>query len=76
MLKALEILKSGITFMEKAKEANPLSIDYLDKEIEIYKEAIEEIEQTIKTIDDCAGDESDCRIMYEKLYKLINGEER
>ena len=52
MLKALEILKSGITFMEKAKEANPLSIDYLDKEIEIYKEAIEEIEQTIKTIDD------------------------
>ena len=49
-------------------------MDYKTKQAEI--ESIEEIEQTIKTIDDCAGDESDCRIMYEKLYKLINGEER
>jgi hypothetical protein len=39
-------------------------------------EAHNELKTIKQLVNDCAGDESDCRIMYEKLYILINGEER
>lgn len=41
-----------------------------------FIEAHNELKTIKQLVNDCAGDESDCRIMYEKLYKLINGEER
>lgn len=44
MKKAVEILKNGIKFMEQAKLNNPLSISELDGEIQIYQEAIDELE--------------------------------
>ena len=43
-MKALEILKNGIELMEKAKETNPESLIHLEKEIKIYNEAVEELE--------------------------------
>ena len=52
MNKALEILKNGVKLMEQAKLSNPESISYWDKEIEIYNDAIAEIEFTEKTLKD------------------------
>lgn len=43
-MKALEILKKEVIIMEKAKETNPESISYWDKQIKIYNEAVAELE--------------------------------
>ena len=52
MMKALEILKNGVKLMEEAKLSNPESIIHLEKEIQLYNEAIDEIEFTDKTLKD------------------------
>lgn len=43
-MKALEILKEGLGFMEKAIKTNPLSKEELESEIKVYQEAIGELE--------------------------------
>ena len=43
-LKALEILKFGVKLMSEELERNPATIEYIDNEINIYNEAITELE--------------------------------
>lgn len=44
-MKALEILQEGLEFMIKAIEVNPNSVKELQSEIDIYNEAIKELEE-------------------------------
>ena len=43
-MKALEILQEGLEFMIKAIKVNPNSVKELQSEIDIYNEAIKELE--------------------------------
>ena len=47
-MKALEILKEGLDFMQKAVKVNPISANELNAEIEVYKTAIAELEALIE----------------------------
>lgn len=51
-MKALEILKNGISFMTMHKDLNPQSREYLESEISQYEEAIKELE-ALKSCDGC-----------------------
>ena len=44
-MKALEILLNGIALMEEHIKSNPMSEKEIRNEIEIYKEAVKEIEE-------------------------------
>ena len=44
-MKALEILQEGLEFMIKAIKVNPNSVKELQSEIDIYNEAIKELEE-------------------------------
>ena len=47
-MKALEILKEGLVFMNQAIKVNPNSVKELQSEIDRYVEAIDELETKIR----------------------------
>ena len=54
-MKALEILKNGVKFMEDAIEKNLASVMNINEEIKQYEEAIAELEEMLnpKTCEGC-----------------------
>ena len=72
-MKALGILQEGLDFMNKAIEANPNSVKELQSEIDIYNEAILEL-QVIQDIIEEKDEiiEADRIIFKSKLQELEN----
>jgi len=63
--KSLDILKNGVQLMQEAIKTNPNSIKEIQSEINIYYEAIEELEKVeSKSCRNCNLDFSFCEIFY------------
>ena len=67
-MKALEILKNGISFMTMHKDLNPQSREYLESEISQYEEAIKELE-ALKSCDGCKC--TNCKL-FDDDYKMCS----
>lgn len=62
-MKAKQILLTSIDLLEKAKASNPLSLEEIQKEINIYQEAVKELEEIAKNLQ-----------TNNKLIKMLNQE--
>ena len=69
-MKAIQILTTGIELLEKAKATNPLSLEEIQSEIDIYAEAIKELEEIQKNI---TSNNKLVQMMNEEMIELRKG---
>ena len=63
---------SGTQSRLNAKKVEKRFASYDD----VISDCIDKLDAIEKMVDKCAGDETDCGILYESLYELFNGEKR
>lgn len=69
-MKAIQILTTGIELLEKAKATNPLSLKEIQSKIDIYAEAIKELEEIQKNL---TSNNKLVQMMNEEMIELRKG---
>lgn len=69
-MKAIQILTTAIELLEKAKATNPLSLKEIQSEIDIYAEAIKELEEIQKNL---TSNNKLVQMMNEEMIELRKG---
>lgn len=69
-MKAIQILTTGIDLLEKAKATNQLGLKEIQSEIDIYAEAIKELEEIQKNL---TSNNKLVQMMNEEMIELRKG---